>query len=668
MADRRGLVQVPTAAVRALAESGHSNLEVFLPQQGERGPVLYHRDEMGAIPLDVKRMLEHGVSHVFVNSCDFQQCEQALEEHLTSILSNPALEPGDKATIAHTAGAAVARDLTEREITSDELGRVNNLVDALLASVLTDPHVSAHLVDMAGHERGTASHMFIVSSLAVMFGAELFGPKSDILRALGVAGMLHDLGKLSIPAEVLQQAAPLSRAQLEMIRQHPIESVRLIGEDPNVCAEARQMILQHHERIDGQGYPLGLNGRELMEGSKVLSIVDAFHAMIGRRSYRSSLKPAEANRIMATQADKQFDAEMLAMWTALCNRWGMEPVSRIAASGGNDTSEEDDIARHEHRPTTKLPNRIDRRQTRHECNGQAMVSCIYVGRLPRVTQTPESFNALVQDISRRGLSILHTYPMYRGEVVNLRVRVSTGFVWVQSTVAWCRRKDENVFRIGLRFLERIEESKIHDRVPVLPLEITEGITLPPTQAKSREVNQAEVTDDENEPLDRRQQAMETLAAIESLRKADRNSQQTAVTLAMAGDHNVRLRALEVMIAINGTLTRQGIVSLLSDTNSEIRLRAAKAAGAHHIRDAIGALKEMLRDPEPRVALAAAGALGRLADESGLGLATRWLMEDSPDARFAAVAIGEITGHTFSANREGIQSARRYVEAKKLATA
>jgi len=666
MAERRGLVQVPTAAVRALAESGHSNLEVFLPQPGERGPVLYHRDQRGAVPLDVQRMLEHGVSHVFVNSRDFQQCEAALEEHLTSILANPALEPGAKATIAHTAGAAVARDLTEHEITGHELARVNNLVDALLASVLTDPHVSAHLIDMAGHERGTASHMFIVSSLAVMFGAEIFGPRSEMLRALGVAGMLHDLGKLSIPAEVLKQTTPLSRAQLEMIRQHPIESVRLIGEDPTVCPDARQMILQHHERIDGLGYPLGLHGRDMMEGSKLLSIVDAFHAMIGRRTYRSSLKPAEANRIMATQSDKQFDAEMLAMWTALCNRWGMEPVTRIAPPGTGGTSGDDDMARHEHRPTTKLPSRIDRRQTRHECNGQAMVSCVYVGRLPQVTQTPESFNALVQDISRRGLSILHAYPMYRGEVVNLRVRVNTGLIWVRSTVAWCRQKDENVFRIGLRFLERIDENDIREKVSVLPLEITEGVTPPSSQPERH--GQAARPDEAHEPHNRGLKAMETLAAIESLGKADRNSQQTAVTLAMAGDHTVRLRALEVMIAINGTLTRQAIVSLLTDANMEIRLRAAQAAGAQRIRDAIGPLRELLRDPERRVALAAAGALGRLTDESGLGLATRVLMEDSPDARFAAVAIGEITGHTFSANREGIRSARRYVEAKKLAPA
>ncbi|MCH7808247.1 MAG: HD domain-containing protein, partial [Planctomycetes bacterium] len=387
MPDIAGLTQIPTSAIRALVGEGLAQFEVYLPRSSDNAPVLYRKAGSNISLPDFDRMAENGVHYLYVGAKDFHACEQALESQLGQILANPGIAPAQKAEIVHTAGQSIARQLIQESVTPEGLIRTTNIVNTMIDSVLTDTAIASHLLDMAGHERSTASHMFIVSALAILLGAEVFGADQEMLRSLGVAGMLHDLGKLSIPSELLNKATPLTREEAKLVQQHPIESVRLIGDDPHVTPETRQMILQHHERVDGRGYPLGLPDSHLLPATKVLSIVDSFHAMIGRRSYRLPVEPDEANRIMKTQVDKQFDAELLSLWEAVCTRCSSETVDATRTRPTVPCADEV-ASRHEHRPTPSAPSAVDRRPARFECRGNATVACVHAGRLVTGASSP----------------------------------------------------------------------------------------------------------------------------------------------------------------------------------------------------------------------------------------------------------------------------------------
>ncbi len=101
---------------------------------------------------------------------------------------------------------------------------------------------------------------------------------------------------------------------------------------------------------------------------------------------------------------------------------------------------------------------------------------------------------------------------------------------------------------------------------------------------------------------------------------------------------------------------------------EVRERAVVLAGAYTVPGALEPLRGLLSDSVTRIALRAAGAMGKLGDNSGLRLVARILQSDCPETRLAAHTLGEITGHRFAANREGVESARRYLDAKKLVLA
>lgn len=667
-ADSSDYAKVSTAAVRAMAKTDNADFEIFLPRSSDEDPLLYRKAGKNIAAPDFDRLNDHHVSYLYVRAEDLQACELALEEKLSAILENPDVTPDDKAEIVHTAGVSVARDIVEDAAAPQGINRAARLIDSMIGSVLTDPLVSTYLLQMASHERTTASHMFVVSTLAVMLGAEVFGKDIDLLRSLGVAGMLHDIGKLSISPDILNKAAPLTREEIQLVQQHPIESVRLIGQDPDVTPTSRQIIVQHHERVDGRGYPLGASRAELHPGSRLVTIVDSFHALIGRRSYRAALTVGEANRVLATQAGRQFDEEILARWIDLCERYSANMLPqppRPAPESGEAVA-----SRYEHAATPPRPGVVGQRSPRYACRGNAIVQCVYAGRLRDVSTAPDEFGACVHDVSRGGVCICTAHPMYRGEIVNVRVKTVSERFWLRSMVAWCRQVDTNVYKTGLRFLDRLNEQEVHEIAEVAPMgNVTDRAPQeePPAcsgPAAGDKPSGSKPAVDVSAPIrEKREDALTRLAAIAAMRKPNAESQRIAVTFAMSGDVKVRLKALDVLLRIPTQACRDALMTLLDDQNLEVRERAITAVGHAKIAEAIGPLQRLLRDRHVTIGLRAAGALGLLGDHSGLKLVEQALKRRTgPELRVAVMALSDITGHRFSANREGIQSARRYLAA------
>lgn len=143
------------------------------------------------------------------------------------------------------------------------------------------------LMEMIGRDPHTAGHERRVAGLAVAIGAELgFGaPRQEGLR---VAGHLHDIGKITIPAEILSKPGKLRAIELQLIQGHPQASYDVLKgvEWPWPVA---QVALQHHERMDGSGYPQGLKGEAILLEARIMTVADVVEAMSSHRPYRPGL-------------------------------------------------------------------------------------------------------------------------------------------------------------------------------------------------------------------------------------------------------------------------------------------------------------------------------------------------------------------------------------------
>lgn len=667
------LAQISTAAVRGLMAEDCTNLDVFLPNGDGKNAVLYSSGgSKGAADLDSSqsigvldfdRLRANGISHVYVRAEDLVRCEHELETRLRDLLANPNLTSGDRAEIVHSAGSAVAREIMSSALSPESLTRAASLTDGIVEGVMNDPHIAGYVLQMAGHERATASHMQMVSTLAVVLGAEVYGENSDVLKSLALAGMLHDVGKLSVPAEILHKPGALTEDEVQLIQQHPIESVRLIGEDPNVNNLVRRVILQHHERLDGRGYPLGLRECDILPYSRLLSIVDSFHAMIGPRTYRAAMSVDDANRVMGHQAGKQFDADILERWIKVCDR---HSGIRREARNARISEEDDRSAKNEHVPNKSKRSAISQRRPRFVCTNNAMVRCIYTGRLADTSPAPDEFGACVHDVSHGGMCIYSAYPMYRGEVVCVRIKGDKGSEWIRSMVTWCSVHDVDVYKVGLKFMERIADENVCERDEVEPMGgyTTQPVPKPEKRKLEKDVD-ADDGDEKSAPINnKREDALKRLAAIACMRSTTTHAQRTVIVLSTSGDVAIRQKALDVLMQINTRATREALAAMLHDPNAEVRTRAIGAVAVCEIHEAIETLREMLLSPNEEEVLSAAGALGQLKDWSGLRYVATTLEADGPNLRLAVRAFSQITGHRFPANREGIASARRYWTARK----
>ncbi len=151
---------------------------------------------------------------------------------------------------------------------------------------------------------GSARHSETVGRYAEMMARELGLPETRVSR-VRLAGMLHDIGKVAVPDDILRKPGPLNESELEVIRRHPQLGAQIL-EHPSL-ADVRAWVRAHHERPDGRGYPLGVAGDELPLEARILAVADAYEAMTSDRAYRNSIGQTAAKDELERFAGTQFD-------------------------------------------------------------------------------------------------------------------------------------------------------------------------------------------------------------------------------------------------------------------------------------------------------------------------------------------------------------------------
>lgn len=188
--------------------------------------------------------------------------------------------------------------------------QTQNALDSLLGRLGTD-------------QPDTYAHAVAVEALS-MDVAERVSLHESLLGALQLGAFLHDVGKLEVPLRILRKKGSLTEHEWATMRRHPEVGVRLLSRIVR-SAEALAIVLSHHERWDGTGYPHGLVGREIPFSARIVVVADAFHAMIEPRPYRPPLRREEALLELQANAGAQFDPVCV---EAVCEALTSRPDSR----------------------------------------------------------------------------------------------------------------------------------------------------------------------------------------------------------------------------------------------------------------------------------------------------------------------------------------------------
>jgi len=170
----------------------------------------------------------------------------------------------------------------------------------------------------------TSGHSERVTSYSLKIGRVL-GLSQEEIDALRRGGLLHDLGKIGVPAEILDKPGKLTEEETQIMRQHAQLGARIL-EPITAYAGVIPMVLQHHERIDGNGYPNGTAGKIICLGARIFGVADAFDAMTADRPYRKALGRERAIEIIKEESGKQFDPDVVKAF--------LEVMTQEAREGG----------------------------------------------------------------------------------------------------------------------------------------------------------------------------------------------------------------------------------------------------------------------------------------------------------------------------------------------
>jgi putative nucleotidyltransferase with HDIG domain len=193
------------------------------------------------------------------------------------------------------------------------------------------PRVRALLVRLAERDESTAEHTRRVAMLAASVAEELKLPAAA-RRDLAMGGLLHDIGKLSVPLDILRKPAALTNEEFAAIKRHPGAGRSLLEELGGFPEPVRRLVSDHHERLDGKGYPRGLTGAELDLQTRILTACDVYDALVSDRVYRAAWAPERALALLHEDTGTAFDPQVVAALERVLGIAEPEPswVTRLA--------------------------------------------------------------------------------------------------------------------------------------------------------------------------------------------------------------------------------------------------------------------------------------------------------------------------------------------------
>jgi len=184
------------------------------------------------------------------------------------------------------------------------------IVKKMASEIMANKNIIAKLSDIRILDDYTFAHCVNVCVLSMATGVILnYSPHK--LYDLGLGALLHDVGKVKVPNEILNKPSPLDSEELIHIHRHPIYGYEILRQHPDVNALAANVALQHHEKYNGTGYPKGLAGGNIHEFAKIVAIADVYDALTADRVYKNMILPYEAIEVIIASSGYQFDPELV---------------------------------------------------------------------------------------------------------------------------------------------------------------------------------------------------------------------------------------------------------------------------------------------------------------------------------------------------------------------
>jgi HD-GYP domain-containing protein (c-di-GMP phosphodiesterase class II) len=255
---------------------------------------------------------------LYILSEDFASAEEDLDTHTLDVLTNPTIKPKLKADIVYTFSMRALRKVFQgtNPRTIEEMQKISK---SIARSIFLDRSIVGHVMDMTSIDHYILQHSVKAGTFGLALAINLFQEnlgRYDI-PDLATAFFLHDIGMTKVPRSVVDKEDQLTPSDWDVIRKHPLWGHDKLSRVGKLSEEAASIVLYHHERCNGKGYPFKRSGDDIPIFAKICAIADTFESLTSKRPFRQPKTPFEALQIMQKEMANEFDPDLFRAFVML---------------------------------------------------------------------------------------------------------------------------------------------------------------------------------------------------------------------------------------------------------------------------------------------------------------------------------------------------------------
>jgi HD-GYP domain-containing protein (c-di-GMP phosphodiesterase class II) len=247
----------------------------------------------------INRLMKKGIPALYIK--DQVSADVVVEDVVLDNTRNQAVVQ-IKQAITH-----LTKKVADKKI---NIVNINQTITNIVDQLLENKDIVYNLADIRSVDNYLFSHSVNVCILSVMTGIALQYNRNQ-LEDLAKGALLHDVGKAMVPYEVLNKPGKLTPEEFDEIKKHPGYSLEILRKNPGVSSVSRIIAYQHHEKCNGEGYPAGLTGKDIMDASQIVGMADMYDAITSDRCYRGAMPPNEAYELISASGDYYFKFDIV---------------------------------------------------------------------------------------------------------------------------------------------------------------------------------------------------------------------------------------------------------------------------------------------------------------------------------------------------------------------
>ena len=296
----------------ALVENTKIEFDVFLrsDQNGRSRYILFCRGNQEFSSERKEELISRNAQRLYISTKDTSKYLKYQENNLNQIVEDSSTSSLQKSGAIYQVAKNLTQDILKDPLPTHTIERASVWVGNTITHIIQNERTFSTLFEVSSNDYHTHTHSINVSIIGLLFGKFLSLSPTE-LEHLGTGLLLHDIGKSSLPQDILTKRGDLTDEEFNIIKKHPKAGLDLLEDHKNIDGTSLKVVIQHHENDDGTGYPYGIGGSDIHLFGHISRIIDAYDAMTSDRPYADAMRPFATLLELKKEMEGCFNDELL---------------------------------------------------------------------------------------------------------------------------------------------------------------------------------------------------------------------------------------------------------------------------------------------------------------------------------------------------------------------